>query len=184
MQPNATNFKFTGKRLKAIELVAQDVLSDAQIAEHLKINKVTLERWKKHSVFAAAVEGAAAALAEEIRKEGIAHKQTRLDSYVSDFERLSKLIEARAADDDTKKGPGGDTGLIVRSQKGIGGGENYLVVETFEFDHALIKSRLELRKQIAQELGEWEDKQKLVGPHGGPLEIIGIEVLKPKVEEE
>jgi hypothetical protein len=44
MQPIAISFALTSKRLKAVALVDQDVLSNAEISNHLKINKTTLER--------------------------------------------------------------------------------------------------------------------------------------------
>jgi phage terminase small subunit len=111
----------------------------------------------------------------ELRLASIAAQEYRLDSYVDDFERLNRLIEARAADQATKAGPGGDTGLIVRQFKIIGNGRDAQVVEEFAFDAAVITARQNLRKQIAQELGQFVDKKEFSGD-GVPLTIVFKEV--------
>src|SRR5262245_16573423 len=119
MHTNAHDFRWTPARRKAAELLAQDALSHDEIAVHLTINPSTLTRWKRHPDFVAKVEASAAALAEEIRKEGIANKQNRLDSYVADFTFSDSFLKES------------------------------------EFDPAVMKFRLDVRKQIAQELGQW-----------------------------
>jgi hypothetical protein len=68
---------------------------------------------------------------------------------------LEQIIEERAEDPDMDGIPGGETGLVIKKIKGIGGADNFREVEEYEPDVATIKELRELHKQIAMELGEW-----------------------------
>jgi hypothetical protein len=100
----------------------------------------------------------------------LAVQSYRLDTYVTDFERLERLIDARANDRDTQRGPGGDTGLVVRQFK-VTNGRNAQIVEEYVFDKAIIDARQALRKQIAQELGQWTEKKEISGD-GLPIMVV------------
>jgi hypothetical protein len=63
--------------------------------------------------------------------------------------------------------PGGATGFITRDFKST----RDALIPVYAFDAALMKERRELRKQIAQELGEWTEKHELAGRDGGPIAI-------------
>lgn len=168
-----TNFKLTGPRLKAVELVAQDAISDEAIAAEVGIAKRTLEHWKGVPIFAELVAESRTAMAEAVRKQGIAAKQNRIDSYVSDFILTAQIMAERAEDSDISEGPGGKTGLVVRTIKGLGSGDNFTTVAEFAFDAALLTARQTLRRQIAEELGEWQDNLNLSGDLTTTVRILG-----------
>lgn len=186
MQPDATEFAFTGRRLRAVGLVAQDIRSDAAIAADLGINKVTLERWKQHPDFRARVEAERAAIAEAVRAEGIANKQNRIDAMNDRWGRMLALIEARAIA--YAAGPGGHTGLVVGQLKTVrhvdttdDDGERVWTQETWEytFDAALMKEFREIEKEAAVELGQIVAKSEVSGPGGGAIPITGIAIPLP-----
>lgn len=109
----------------------------------------------------------------EIKRKGIAAQQNRIDSYVSDFTLTTQIMAERAEDSDIAQGPGGKTGLIVRTIKGLGSGDNFTTVEEFAFDAALLTARQTLRRQIAEELGEWQDNLNLSGDLTTTVRILG-----------
>lgn len=161
--PNDTDKPLTTKQRRAVEYVAHDLLSDAEIASELHITKNTLERWKRLPAFAAAVVDAAAKLAEAIRAEGIANKQNRIDSYRADYELLEQIRVERAEDARGAKEPGLETGLIIRTVKGLGAGDNFQIINEYGLDTALINSRNTIREKIARELGQITDKADVSG---------------------
>lgn len=175
MQPNATEFQWTGKKVRAIELVAQDDLSDSEIAKDLGINKATLERWKRNPEFTEKVNEAKSARAAALRAEGIAIKQNRIDAAVARWNDLETLRAERAADDHIASFPGGKTGFVAVDLKLV-----KTIIETtandpegpmtstreywvHSFDNTLWTAYLNIEKQIAQETGQWEEKSTING---------------------
>lgn len=110
-------------------------------------------------VIAEAIEASRA----EIRNEGIAVQQARIDAADDRWERMKQLIEARAADPKMSNIPGGTTGLLVHSQKVIGGGPSAQTVDEYQFDAALVKEMRELEKHISDELGQRTQKLDIRG---------------------
>lgn len=159
-------FRWTGRRERAALLVAQDELSDQAIADSLGIAERTLERWKRNPVFAERVQ----ALIEQIRAailvEGIADQVERVKRQNDRWDRIQRLLDARAeANADLT---GGETGLVVREVTYLPGGATR---ERHEFDAAVMREARELEKQAAQELGQWTEKRELTGKDGGAIEV-------------
>ena len=94
-------------------------------------------------VIAEAIEASRA----EIRNEGIAVQQARIDAADDRWERMKQLIEARAA----------DRRLV------IGGGPSAQTVDEYQFDAALVKEMRELEKHISDELGQRTQKLDIRG---------------------
>jgi hypothetical protein len=173
MRPDATDFAWTGRRLKAAELVAADELTDAEIAAEAGINKATLERWKKVPAFAEKVGEARTAIAAAVRAEGIANKRNRLAAYQQRWELLEQVRRERGEHESMAEVPGGTTGILVRDIKLVKvlddsdsehGQRSYQrEYETFAVDTPMLREWRELEKQMAIETGEWEEKQKLSG---------------------
>lgn len=130
----------------------------------------TLARWKTDPEFRAEVERIRNEQRAAIEAEGIRRKINRVNSLVDDFEATQRLIQARAAA--YTYAVGGDTGLLARDVKLTRLGDE---IEVFRFDAALIAKRNELRKQIAQELGQWVEKTEATNTHQGPL----VQILMP-----
>lgn len=178
MQANAS-VKWSRKTERAALLVAQDDLPDKAIAAEIGVNESTLERWKAHPEFAARVREHRDIWRDEIKAKGIAERQNRVDSLNDLHERMVRVIEARAAE--YADVPGGDTGLLVRQAKLVkvydasgrpdadDEGETLysakrdVIVYEYGVDTALLKELREHKKQAAQDLGQWTEKQEHAG---------------------
>lgn len=162
-------FQWSTKSTEAVTLVAEDLISDRQIADQLGINRSTLHRWKQHSDFAAAVDAAIDVLQAQSHKRGIARIDHRLRNANDRHRRMVALIEARA--EEGGDAPGADTGLLVRTFKAVGGGPSAYTVEEWSVDTGLLREMRELEKQIAQDTGQWTDKRELTGKDGGAISV-------------
>lgn len=76
--------------------VAEDKLSDEAIAEKFNITRRTLARWKRLPLFATRVEEHRTAWREQVKAEGIANKQNRIDRLNQRAGLLDQVIAARA----------------------------------------------------------------------------------------
>jgi hypothetical protein len=159
---------FTKPRTLAAQLVAEDALTNEQIAERCGVTRQALDKWKRHPEFSARV----AAILEQTRAallaRGITAKQNRLDGYDDLYQRLHTLIEQRAADPELQDVPGGATGLLIHRERVIGSGDNARAIDEYEYDAAVPAEMRALAKQAAQELGEWTERQE----HSGSLTLV------------
>ena len=171
-QHKATPWTWTRPRKRAAVLLAEDALTDQQIADTLGIDRATLHHWKKRPEFAAAVRRLADELGEVARRHAIGRKTRRLQALDARWHALQRLIAERAADPALQHVPGGQTGLLVRTLKSIGGGPAVREVEDFTLDAALLKELREHEKQAAQELGQWSERRQVTGQDGGALEVV------------
>jgi hypothetical protein len=81
----------------------------------------------------------------EIEDEGIASRRNRVKVLQERYERLERVIAARAADE-SLTAPGADTGLLMRTVKRTKWG----VVEEYAVDTGLLRELREHLKQVAQ----------------------------------
>lgn len=162
-----TVFRWSKARELAARLVADDELSDDQIAARCGIGRATLARWKRHPVFRGRVAQYGALWRQQVEREGIADRLQRLRALHDRWRRLQAVIAARAADPAVQAVPGGTTGLLTRTVKVVGAGPNATMVEEYQVDVGLLKELREHEKQAAIELGQWEEKQD----HGGTIRI-------------
>lgn len=93
----------------------------------------------------------------------ISIKQNRIDALNDRWLGMQRLVEARANDPETIKGPGGDTGMVVHTVKTIGTGDRQKTVNEYTFDAALQREIRETERQAAQELGQWTEKFSVSG---------------------
>lgn len=110
------SFRWTERSEQAAVDVAQDTLSDAQIAAKAAVNPRTLDRWKAHPEFAARVEAHVATYRRIVRSRGIAIVENRVDALSERWRRLQRVIDARAQEM-AGECAGGETGLLVRQVK-------------------------------------------------------------------
>lgn len=164
-----TEFDWTEERHLAAQLLAEDELSDATIAERCGVGRTALSGWKKHPTFAARVKEITEAIGAAGLHRAIAKRAARVRVLDEQLSRLQRIIDERADDPDMEDVPGGKTGLLVRRIKGIGSREQFREVEEYEVDAALLREIREHMKQAAQELGQWTEKQELTGKDGSPL---------------
>ncbi len=143
---------------KAAQLVAAGKLNDDAIAAEVGISRVTLWKWRKHPKFIARVDKLIDDACRSLRRRAISHVENRVSSLNTRWLKLHEVIEARGNDPDHTVAPGGDTGLLVRSIKKIGSGEDAELVTEFAVDTGLLKELREIEKQAATELGQWAEK--------------------------
>lgn len=72
---------------------------------------------------------------------------------------MRQLMDERASDPGMAKVAGGKTGLLCRTQKGLGSGKDFEIVDEFELDAALLRELRAHEEQAARELGQWVEKQ-------------------------
>lgn len=176
-QNETENPAFSTEKERAAFLVADDKLSDEQIAADLNIGRTTLHRWKTDAAFRARVEEIKAEVRAKLSALGIAARQNRLDALNDRARRMADVIKQRA--ENLKDVPGGgNTGLLVRQVKGIGKGEDFQVVEEYAVDTALLREMREHEKQAAIEVGEWTEKREHTGKDGEDLfKHIVVEIV-------
>lgn len=179
MLQETAEFKWTPQREQAAVHVAQDELTDEEIAGKLNITRMTLARWKTEPVFLARVDEHIAAYRAAIRRRGIAVVENRIGQLQERWRLMRQVIAERAEAPEMQGVAGGTTGLLVRTVKGIGKGDDFQLIELYAVDTGLLKELREHERQAAQELGQWAEKHELSGPNGGPLAVIGYEIQPP-----
>lgn len=202
LKTGSGKFPLNGRREEAALLLAEDRLTDVEIAARAGVTDRQLRVWKAHPLFAARVAEHAAALAEAVRGRGIADRQNRVDALSDRWERMQAVITARAGEY-AGAAPGADSGLLVRAVKLVkvyeavrrdGGAEFDQVgagspgdlltpgaatheVTEWAVDTGLLRELREHEKQAAQELGQWTEKRELSGEML-IREYVGIDLSK------
>lgn len=101
---------------------------------------------------------------DSIKQQGVAsleYRVSRLDELEQGYFRV---IDARRnAYKDDEKVIGGDTGLVVKQYKMVGGGENAMLVEEYVADTAVTKEIRAIYDDTAKELGQRVDKVNVSG---------------------
>lgn len=151
------SFEWTDHRINAAELLAARNLTHEEIAQRVGVARSTLWEWRRIPEFAARVDQITEENRAETRRIGIADKERRLSALNDRWNRMKLVIEERANDPDHMKAPGGSTGLLVRTLKKIGSGEDAELIEEFAVDTGLLRELREVEKQSAIELGQWDE---------------------------
>ncbi len=151
-------FEWDAVREQAAIDLADGKLGDMAIAAKAGIERVTLWRWTKHPAFAARVEEHRAAFRAEVRRRGIAVLENRVAAAQDRHERLTSVIDARSADPSVQAVPGGSSGLLTRTLKTVGRGEQARTVEEFAVDTGLLGELRAHEVQVAKELGQWQER--------------------------
>jgi transcriptional regulator with XRE-family HTH domain len=146
------------KHEEAAQLSSEDRLTDQQIAEKVGISRQQLTRWKRGKAFAARVEQLTGIWSERALKYGLARRERRLAVLSDMHNRLLTIIDERGQDAGMQAIPGGKTGLVCRTLKGIGKGSDFQVVEVYECDTSILKELRGLQEQISKELGQYVEQ--------------------------
>lgn len=77
---NFPKWRWTEGRERAAALVAEDAVSDEQIAADLGVTRRTLTTWKQHPEFAARVDEHLAAFRRRVLRKGFALRERRIDA--------------------------------------------------------------------------------------------------------
>lgn len=167
-----TGFRWTAQRKRAALLLAEDEMSDAEIAETLGIARSTLSTWKVRPEFAAQVGDYVGELQSRMLRYRIAKKRERVKTLDVLHAKLLTVIEERA--EEGMAAPGAGTGLIVRQLKMIGAGRDAEMVEEFAVDNGTIRQIMAIEEQAAKELGQWVEKQQYEDITR-VVEIVGVD---------
>lgn len=152
---------WTKRNTMAAQLLAEDRLTDDEIAEQVGVSRRQLARWKEWPEFAARIDSLVEEWREKVRKRGIADKSRRIAALDDRWKRMQQVIAERAADPDMQDVPGGKTGLLVKQYKSVGRGDDSRTVEEYAVDTGLLREMREAEAQVSKELGQW------IGVRGG-----------------
>jgi len=160
MSGNVSRWRWFGRRARAAELVAADLLTDTQIGAKCGVTERTIERWKLVPEFAARVEERRLALVAAVQDLGIADRRNRVAAQDERWRRMRALMDARAGDL-PEHVAGGETGLLVRQVKAVGYGPLQRFVDEYALDAALLAELRKLEEHTAKELGQWTEKHEV-----------------------
>lgn len=179
-------YRWNKASTRAAQLVAEDALTDEQIADQVGWSRASLTRLKRRPEFQARVASIVADTAAALKAKGIAEAQARIDDHVDLHKRLRQIIEERAADETWADKPGWKSGLLVHNIKQVGAGPYASTVDVFDTDTALVNTINANKKQIAQERGQWAEKRELTGKDGGPIkgDFTWSDLVKLAAEDE
>jgi AcrR family transcriptional regulator len=135
-------------------LVAEDAMTEQQIAEKCGIGVRTLQRWKPDKTFAERVNEITRAYADRVLRQGLARKERRIAVLSALHQKMLQVIAERAESPDLAGVPGGKTGIVTKTLKGVGSRENFQIVEEYEVDTGTIGEIRAVQEQIAEELGQ------------------------------
>lgn len=116
----------------------------------------------------ARVEEIKRSIAARLTDCSIREVDARVRALQDRWDRLNRIVAARAADPDIRRAPGGETGLLVRTLRQLGRGEESQIIEEFALDAGLLKELREHERQAAQELGQWAERTE----HTGEVTLI------------
>jgi hypothetical protein len=91
----SNGFKWTQRRSQAAQLVADDHLTDEDIAAKVGISSKQLVRWKKQPEFADKVAELVAEFDRATCRSSIAVRARRIDSYLADWDRIQTILRER-----------------------------------------------------------------------------------------
>lgn len=149
------------RMVKAAAMIAEERLSQQDIAKKLGLSEYALSRWKrKYPEFRELIGRYRTNIAEEALNTAIARKDVRISKLNKMHAKIERIIDKRA--EDAVNNPtfvgvaGADTGLIVHDRKCIGGAQFGEMVDVFAVDTELIKRHDSILEQVAKEKGEFE----------------------------
>lgn len=167
MTDSGTETKLTGKQEAFIAFYLGDARQNATEAARLAgyagndktLGVVGCENLAKPKIAAAIQQWR-----DAVRQQGIASLEYRVNRLDELERKYFDLIAARRAaygkDADVI---GGDTGLVIKQYKMVGGGENAMLVEEYVADVAVSREIRAIYDDVAKELGQRVDKINVSG---------------------
>ncbi len=180
MSGEATTQKLTKRQHDAALLVAEDEVSDRDIAERIGVSRFTLYAWQKKPEFAQLVGDIRAEFRQRVLTLGFADKTKRVKAL--NALATAVLVElSKAGDDDEPQG-------MYRLEKKISA--NGEIVEQEVFDKPKADTFRGYLDDIAKELGERragldvkhthevrKEAERLAGLYGVPIEQAERDIL-------
>lgn len=177
-------FRWTGRREQAAFLVAEDRLTNEEIAAQVGVTRQAVDKWKANPEFKARVAEHVDQLRNAILEVGIQDRSCRVAALEDRWRRLKEVIESRARE--MSHIPGGSSGILVAQPKLLrmyesAGDDEFgdalkplrqvVVMQQYVVDTGLLRELRQHERQAAEELGEWREKpeegEKLVRVYVG-----------------
>lgn len=170
MAETATTQNLTKRQHDAALLVAEDEVSDREIAEQIGVSRFTLYAWQKKPEFMALVGEIRAEFRERVLTLGFADKTKRIKA-LNGLATAVLMELSREADDLQPQG-------MYRLEKKISA--NGEIVEQEVFDKPKADTFRGYLDDIAKELGERKTVAEVTGKDGEPLVlgIVGVDMGK------
>lgn len=161
VSPNVTSGLLTKAEGDAALLIAEDELTDEEIAAKVGITKRTVERWKKRADILARVTAHKEAFKDRALTEGFADKRARIALLNSTAQDIARWLAENAYE---------------RTEVKVAA--NGEAIEYKIFDQPRYSQLRGALDDIAKEMGERATKQEITGAGGEPLvlTIVGVDV--------
>ncbi len=169
------------QKLDTALLVAQDRLTNAQIAAKMGISLRCLDKWKADAEFQTEVERCLNRWREDIEKRGIADRRRRLYRLNDRARRMEYVIRARAklfrqmarkaAKEAAASGKELDINPFLEGTAGVSVIKPTRYGDVIEVDTALLAEMRATEQQISIELGQWKPKHVITGEDDGPIQL-------------
>jgi hypothetical protein len=143
----------------AATLLADDRLSDVEIARRCGVTERTLNNWKKDPTFQARIKAVTTKFSDGVTRSAILQKKKRVEILQNLQDRLLQVVDERANDPAMAKVPGGKTGLVVRKLKTVGSGNDARVVPEYSIDGQVLKQIQQVHKNARAELGMFDPEE-------------------------
>ena len=154
----SNTFRWDARKTEAAQLLAEGEFSVVEIAAKIGVERTAVYRWLQIEEFAVRVAENEKRLGDISLRRVIARRNRRLLSLESRWLGMQQVIEERSKAPYMQDVAGGKTGLLVRTIKSVGSGDNAQIVEEYAVDTGLLKELREHEKQAAQECGQWTEK--------------------------
>jgi hypothetical protein len=145
----------------AAEHLADDRLTDVQIAKLAGVSRAALSKWEKIPTFMQRVEDIRERAAKKLEAKSLEDRQYRLEQLKDRHNALLALVKARGSSGEMVGVPGGETGFVIRRTRVVGVGATAEHVTENVLDTGLLDMFLKIEKQAPQEMGQWTEKSDL-----------------------
>lgn len=171
-------FRWSNRSDLAAGLVAGDELTNAEVAGRVGVSRATLDRWKTNRDFKARVDEHLEAYRQPVLRHGVAVLERRVAALDDRWRHMLRIIDERTTSPLMKDVPGGTTGLLVHTVKGLGSGGAFRVIDEFTLDCGLLRELREHEKQAAQEFGQWAEEPRVSGDEARPVILKVFEGIR------
>ncbi|MDA8218698.1 MAG: hypothetical protein M0Z94_13895, partial [Dehalococcoidales bacterium] len=132
-----------------------DHLPDREIAAKVGVNTATLTRWKLHPEFRARVAQEREDLLRRLRHTTLRDKDARIAQLEHLNGLLWDIITERSKSEFHRRSAGGETGLVIRTERRVPTGNGRCVVNVREKADVALSAEIRASlEQIAKEMGQ------------------------------
>ena len=150
----AGDWAWSPERKRAALLIAMHELSVPEIARQVGVSAGTIYKWKNLPIFQEEVAHQFDELNRAVLRLPIAQKRKRVEILNELKAKILQVIEERAREY-AGEAPGSGTGILAKTIKQVGVGQNMQIIEEWAIDVSAIREILKLDEQTAKELGQW-----------------------------